>query len=174
MEHRQHFDDRCPCWQTCDKCIAYIEYLVQWVRDGGKRLKQNEFHYFITLTTDEKDPVQLDKDRLKIIDKIQPLEYHCYFELTKQGRPHVHMLLTVDRYVRTRDIKRCTKKFVDVKKIQSPTYLRNVKNYIRKDATTPEIVEYMQNYNLDNIYIQTRCQDEELQSVEIVDEKRNQ
>lgn len=159
MENREHFDNRCPLWETCDKCQAYIEYLIEWIRDGGKRLKMEYHHYFVTLTTDEKDPVQLEKDRIKIIDRLQPTEYYCYYELTKAGRPHVHMLLTMDKYVRARDIKRCTKKFVDIKRIKSPQYLKNVKNYIKKDANTPEIREYMEKYNLSNIY--TLCHQED-------------
>ena len=86
--------------EKCEQCRKHWEFLQEWVKICRFKKRNKMQHYFITLTTDEFNPIQLEKDRQRVIDKIKPLQYYCYYELTKQGRPHVHMLIYVRKYIR--------------------------------------------------------------------------
>lgn len=109
--------------------------------DKGKR------RYFITITDRDGDYGHVYDCLRKIVESkaIRPWNWLACWELTKEGRPHIHLLIDTDNYVKTRDLVKWNNgQIVNVQKVKN---LQSTVDYIMKNDDV-RIVNYLKENKL--------------------------
>lgn len=134
-----------------------LEDKIKIMEDRYKNRNVKKYRwYFITLTDIKEDPKDLIISIKKIINSklINVIKYLYCFELTKDGIPHIHMVMKTDKYVKARDILNMNNgKRIDISLVKS---LINVINYICKEEEDV-MKDYLIKYNIEKFYTNIQC-----------------
>lgn len=120
-----------------------------WLNEQCLKIHQgnNGHRYFVTITSQDEDPSCCIGTYHYLRERYN-VEHAC-LELTKEGKPHVHVLLQTDKYLNKEHIyKKNGKNYVDVRKVRTELDKVKVSKYIHKAESKPS-TSYLTRWGLD-------------------------
>jgi len=136
-----------------DKVARFAERQIDVQQEANP--VQFRHRYFITLTVDQEDddPTRLLACRDKIIkSKLFGIKkYEGCIELTEVGKPHCHILVWTNKFIRARDVKKYNDGHnANIKRVPACDVVK-VRNYINKDVDD-RIRDYTEKYGIEQFF----------------------
>lgn len=120
-----------------------------WLNDQCLKIhsKDDGHRYFVTLTSQDENPSCCIGTYEYLLDRYNV--EHASLELTKEGKPHIHVLLVCDKYLNKEHIwKKNGRNYVDVRKVRTSSDKAKITKYIHKAESKPPL-EYLEKWGLD-------------------------